>query len=461
MKNRLLITTLIAASCLLTVGLPSVATAMTDEDFKALQQQMQQQAQQIQELQKAHQADQQEIQSLKQLVGATQQAATATQQKIEETQKKVAETQKQVVATQHAAADAAAKAAAVTGPDAKQNFLIVGDAEVQFGKTEGQHSAFVQTDFAPIFLFRATDKVLFEVGFDIMLQNGAQNTTDGTHDSGSTASLGLSFATLDYVFNDYVTVLAGDMLLPLGTYSERGAGWLNKIPDSPLARDVLPGSGVGLQLRGALPIGNSGQALTYAVYGANGPSSTNVTATASDLDLGGNVGLTSDGKTTNLHGSPSAGGRVGWFFPWQAHWDVELGVSGQAGTWNDADNKLWSAFVFDGALHLSPNFEVKGEYVNTWVESTDHGTFTPRGWWVQAGYKLAGLQLELPLINSTELVSRYDTKRDGLGVRTERYTAGYVYYITNTLWFEGDYEFLNSNDPTAKNNFVFQLSYGF
>ena len=67
MKNRLLITTLIAASCLLTVGLPSVATAMTDEDFKALQQQMQQQAQQIQELQKAHQADQQEIQSLKQL----------------------------------------------------------------------------------------------------------------------------------------------------------------------------------------------------------------------------------------------------------------------------------------------------------------------------------------------------------------------------------------------------------
>ena len=458
MKSHYLISTLVISSCVLAVNLPRTAVAITDEEFRAVQQQMQQQAQQIQDLQKARQDDQQEIQRLKQQVGAAQQATTATQLKVEETQKKVAETQKQVAATQQTAADAAAKAAAVTGPDAKQNFMIVGDAEVQFGKTEGQHSAFVQTDFAPIFLFRATDKVLFEVGFDIMLQNG----TTGTHDSGSTASLGLSFATLDYLFNDYVTVVAGDMLLPLGTYSERGAGWLNKIPDSPLARDVLPGSGVGLQLRGALPIGTAGQALTYAVYGANGPSSSDGTAAHDQLDLGGNVGFTADSKAANLHGSPSAGGRVGWFFPWQAHWDVELGVSGQAGAWNDADNKLWSAFVFDGALHLSPNFEIKGEYVNTWVETTDRGTFTPRGWWVQAGYKLAGLQLELPLINSTELISRYDTKRDDvLGMRTERTTVGYVYYITNTLWFEGDYEFLNSNDPAAKNNFVFQLSYGF
>jgi hypothetical protein len=30
------------------------------------------------------------------------------------------------------------------------------------------------------------------------------------------------------------------------------------------------------------------------------------------------------------------------------------------------------------------------------------------------------------------------------------------------LWFEGDYEFLNSSDPTmASNQLLFQLSYGF
>jgi hypothetical protein len=198
------------------------------------------------------------------------------------------------------------------------------------------------------------------------------------------------------------------------------------------------------------------------VYGVNGPSSSDGTANSGQLDLGGNVGLTAGGNTMNLHGSPSAGGRVGWFFPWQAHSDVELGASGQAGTWNDADNKLWSAFVFDGALHLTPNVEVKGEYINTQVESTDRGTFTPRGWWIQAGYKLAGLQLDFPMINNLELVGRYDTTNDGLGTWMDRYTAGYVYYITNTLWFEGDYEWVKSSDPTqANNNLIFQLSYGF
>jgi hypothetical protein len=293
-----------------------------------------------------------------------------------------------------------------------------------------------------------------------MLQNGLNPS--GTHDSGSATSVNLSFATLDYLFNDYVTVVAGEMLLPLGTYSERGAGWLNKFPDDPMPRDVLPDAGIGLQLRGAQAIGDSGQSVTYAIYGVNGPSSSDGTANSSQLDLGGNVGLTSGGNNANLHGSPSAGGRVGWFFPWQPHWDVELGVSGQAGTWNDADNKLWSACVFDGAMHLSPNVEIKGEFMNTWVESTDRGTFTPHGWWIQAGYKLAGLQLDLPLINSTELVARYDTKRDGLGLRIERESVGYVYYISNTLWFEGDYEFVNSNDPSqANNNLIFQLSYGF
>jgi len=424
----------------LTIGCVS-ALAVSDEDFQKMQQQ-------IQDLQKAHQEDQQEIQRLKEQVGSTQKTTAETQQKVEAAEKKAEEAQQ----------TAAAATPAATGPEARQNFMIVGDAEVQFGKTEGQHSAFELADFAPIFLFRATDKVLFEAGFDVILQNG----TTGSHDSGSGNSVSLSFGTLDYVFNDYVTVVAGDMLLPLGTYSERAAGWLNKIPDSPLPRDVLPGAGVGLQLRGALPVGESGQAVTYAVYGVNGPSSTTNTSNAGDLDLGGNVGLTSGGNSANLHGSPSAGGRIGWFLPWRAHWDAELGVSGMSGTWNDGDNKQWSAFVFDGALHLSPNFELKGEYVNTWVESTDHGTFTPRGWWIQAGYKLAGLQLDLPLINSTELVARYDTKRDGIGTRTERYTLGYVYYITNTLWFEGDYEFVNCSDHSqANNNLVFQLSYGF
>jgi hypothetical protein len=302
------------------------------------------------------------------------------------------------------------------------------------------------------------------------------NNTDinGNRAPGSSTSVNLSFATLDYVLNDYMTLEAGEMLLPLGTYSERNAGWLNKIPDDPLVcDDLIPGSGIGAQLRGAIPVGESGQMVTYSAYAVNGPSSgaSNSIADAGALDLAGNVG-----DTPNWHANPSGGGRLGWFYPWKPQYDIELGLSGQTGQWSDSGNRSWSAGVVDAALHLGPNIEVKGEYINTWVESDDIGTIDPKGYYIQASYKLAGLNLELPYINNVELVSRYDREDDdglfggGAGVtKTDRYTAGGVYYFSDTLLFEADYEWWVShgpsqqpfNAPGAPTSFVLQLSYGF
>jgi hypothetical protein len=321
--------------------------------------------------------------------------------------------------------------------------------------------------------------VLFEAGFDIKLQNGSvplMNTPAGnpvTGNSGATTTFDMSFAQLDYLFNDYVTFVAGDMLLPLGTYTERGAGWLNKIPDDPLSRGVLPSSGIGAQLRGALPVGQSGQSVSYAAYLVNGPGSVDGSGKANtfdvntnmipNLDLGGNVGFDSNGNSIgNFHGAPAGGGRIGWFCPWKPHYDLELGVSGMASQWDSAGSLLWSAAVADAALHVGPYVEVKGEFMYSWQQTSDSGTLTPWGWWIQAGYKLSGLNLELPLINNLELVGRYDTIRDGFGITTDRWTVGYVYYFSNTLLFEGDYEFLHSNDPAqAHNQLIFQLGYGF
>jgi hypothetical protein len=372
------------------------------------------------------------------------------------------DTQKAVTNAQQKADEAVVKAqavpvaAAAPSAQATHNFMVVGDAEVQFGKAAGEHSAFALADFAPIFLFRASDMVLFEAGFDVLLQHGTDPLSG--HPAGSSTSVSLSFAQLDWVVNDYVTFVGGDMLLPLGTYSERGAGWLNKIPDNPLARDLLPGSGVGVQLRGAVPVGVTGHMLTYSVYGVNGPSSMDGTGNNDQLDLGGNVG-----DIPNLHAHPSGGGRLGWFYPFKPHYDVEIGISGQTGEWDDAGKRRWSAGVLDAAVHISPYVEVKGEYIHTWQETDNIGTIRPRGWWVQAGYKLAGLNLEAPLINNVELVGRYDNKNDDVGMNLDRYTVGFIYYITNTLWFEGDYEFLHNRgvDPVSPNSFVLQLSYGF
>jgi hypothetical protein len=145
------------------------------------------------------------------------------------------------------------------------------------------------------------------------------------------------------------------------------------------------------------------------------------------------------------------------------HYDLELGVSGQTGQWSDSGNHQWTASVVDAALHAGPNVEVKGEYVQTWFGSDDLGQIHPHGWWTQAGYKLAGLNLELPYINNVELVGRYDNLNDAQGTRTERYSAGCVYYFSGTFLFEADYEWLRSHGPAAlpPNDFILQLSYGF
>ena len=442
-----------AAGCVLGMFAPQPASAVvSDDDFNALKSE-------VQQLQQERTQDKQQIQNLQQQLGETQTLATNAVVK----------------------ADAVAQAQATPPRNALHNFSMVGDAEIQYVKTygNGTHNGMVMADFAPIFLYRANDSILFEAGFDVMLQNGSgsgtmtHSLTPYTHDGGSFTTVSMSFGQLDYIFNDYITLCAGDILLPLGTYSERTAGWLNKIPDDPLGREFLPGSGVGAMLRGAVAVGDSGHSVNYSAYVVNGPSSMDGSAHVGtldgsgnlipNLDLGGNVGIQNSGNTGNLHSSPTIGGRIGAFYPWAAHQDVEIGVSGQTGVWDDTGDHPYSAGVLDAALHLGPNFELKGEFINAWYGTSDAGTIHPWAIWAQAGYKLAGLDLDMPVISDIELVGRFDKEHDGLGTATDRYTVGFIYYITNTLLFEGDYEFIHSRGPGAMppNMLMLQLSYGF
>ncbi|HEY5041477.1 MAG TPA: hypothetical protein VIK53_05685 [Verrucomicrobiae bacterium] len=441
MKMRRKTFELVAAGCVMGMIFPlHVSAAVSDADFNALKNLVQQMNGKLESLEQTNETDQQTIRQLQQQLGETQKTA------VDAEQKSIAAAQTQTLPR-----------GPIDEATVNHNFLMLGDAEIQYVKASGQNGSFLLADFAPIFLYRAGDNILFEAGFDFGLQNNAPGG------SGYTTSVNLSFAQLDYVMNDYVTLCAGDILLPLGTYTERGAGWLNKIPDDPLAVDLVPGSGVGAELRGAVPIGDAGKFFNYSVYGVNGPGSADETGNAGALDLGGNVGIRSDGVTSNLHGNPSGGARLGVFlpFPYKPHYDLELGISGQSGEWDNAGQHLWTAGVLDAALHLGPNFEAKGEYIISRFGSDDLGLIHQSGWFLQAGYKLAGLHLELPGINNVELMGRYDNIDDGLGTTTDRYTAGYVYYFTSTFLFEGDYEFVHSTDPTQVNQLILQLSIGF
>lgn len=420
---------------------PQAAAQVREADFKALQAAVAKLSEEVQSLkatntvaEQMHALDVQQIQQLQQKLAETQQTAADTAQRV------AATTQAQPLPR-----------VPIDETTVNHNFQILGDAEVQYAKQSGGNGSFYLADFAPIFLYRGGDNILFEAGFDTTIGNNAPNT-NGV--GGYTTTFNLSFAQLDYVLSDYLTLCAGDMLLPLGTYAERGAGWLNKLPDDPLARQFLPDAGVGAQLRGAVALGDAGKILNYSVYGVNGPSSMDGTGSASQLDLGGNVG-------PNLHADPAGGGRLGVFLPFKPRYDLELGLSGMAGKWDSSDTHLYTAGVVDAALHLGPSFEAKGEYIRTRYGTDDLGLITQEGWWSQVGYKLAGLNLELPGVNNLELVGRYDSLHDGQGTSTRRYSVGYVYYLTSALLFEGDYEFLHSTDPSQVNQLVFQLSYGF
>ncbi|MEP6673355.1 MAG: hypothetical protein ABJF10_29670 [Chthoniobacter sp.] len=417
---------------------------MSDEDFNALKEAVQKLTEKVQTLEGVHEEDQAKIRDLQ---SKHDEAPLPAAQQVPD-------------AKQFVPPSTGLEAPAATdlgGPLATHSFTIVGDAEVQFAKIAHKHGAFAFADFAPIFLFRANENILFEAGFDFVLQNNAPGG------SGYTTTVNLSFATIDYLLNDYVTVTGGNMLLPLGTYSERSAGWLNKIPDNPMVRDILPGTGVGAQLRGAIPVGDKGSSVTYSAFAVNGPGSVDGTGNAGQLDTGGNVGLTLAGDTANLHGGMGWGGRIAFFHPWKAQHDLEVGISGMSSSWDDAGRRQYTAGVVDLAMHLGPSVEIKGEYVHTWVETDDLGTIKPNGWWVQAGYKLSGMLPDVPYLNNVELMGRYDTLSDAMGTRTNRGTVGAVYYLSNTLWLEGDYEWTGNHgpNPAPSNSLIFQLSYGF
>ena len=83
----------------------------------------------------------------------------------------------------------------------------------------------------------------------------------------------VEFAQFDIFLHDYVTLVAGKFLSPVGQYQERlHPAWINRLPSSPpgFGHDGLqPGAEVGVQLRGGIPAGRG--RFTYALGIGNGP----------------------------------------------------------------------------------------------------------------------------------------------------------------------------------------------
>jgi hypothetical protein len=145
----------------------------------------------------------------------------------------------------------------------KTQFMIRGYGHTGFESIKSgdeKESTFLGSAFAPIFLFKHSDRLMFEAELEFVLE-------------GNSLDVGLEYADVMYVLNKNMTVRAGKFLLPFGTFMERfHPAWINRLPTRPLGfghDGIAPASGIGVELRGAFDLG--GPSLNYSAYLTNGP----------------------------------------------------------------------------------------------------------------------------------------------------------------------------------------------
>lgn len=145
----------------------------------------------------------------------------------------------------------------------KTQFMLRGYGHTGFEYMDSDdetESTFLGLTYAPIFLYKHSDRLMFEAELEFELE-------------GNELEIGLEYADVMYVLNKNMTVRAGKFLLPFGTFMERlHPAWINRLPTRPLGfghDGIAPSSGIGVELRGAFDLG--GPKLNYSVYSTNGP----------------------------------------------------------------------------------------------------------------------------------------------------------------------------------------------
>ena len=183
------------------------------------------------------------------------------------------------------------KSAASTAPG-NTAFVLTGYGFTGYSDAPGAPSSF-NAGFSPIFLWRPSQRVLFEGEIEVELEEGE-------------AHFGLEYADVAYLVHDFATVEAGKFLTPFGIYFERlHPAWITKLPEAPMAfghAGLVPSSMLGAQVRGGIPVGPV--RLGYSLYVANGPA----------LDIGStdpmDAGALSAENFDDTNDNKAVGGRI-------------------------------------------------------------------------------------------------------------------------------------------------------
>ncbi len=286
-----------------------------------------------------------------------------------------------------------------------------GHTGLNFYNVDGDKtSTFVGAAFSPIFLFKYNNKFIFESELEFELE-------------GNKLNIGLEYADMMYVINNYITVRAGKFLLPFGTFMERlHPSWINRFSNKPLGfghDGIAPSSDIGLEVRGAFPVGVS--TLNYAVYVTNGPR----LKTGDDEPDEAGMLLFVNYDDNNLN--KAVGGRIGLLPFSNSSFEVGFSVY-YAGNVGDTESEFdgVDALLWAGDLSFVKQItpirgiiDIKGQYNHSQIGDAvynDPGdaaraTYTfnnqSSAYYAQLGYRpsMSGNNI----LKNIELVTRYST----------------------------------------------------
>ncbi|HED15247.1 MAG TPA: hypothetical protein ENI64_00285 [Gammaproteobacteria bacterium] len=333
-----------------------------------------------------------------------------------------------------------------------------GFASVGYVDGDNQDGSFVAGNFSPIFHFQYKDMFMLEseIEFEVL-------------DDGET-NVELEYMTIDWFVNDYVALVGGKFLSPIGQFRQNmHPSWINKMASAPpgFGHDgAAPTSETGVQARGGFPLGN--MRTSYAVYAGNGPELVaEWDGSGFELD-----GIDANGKGADRDGKKVWGGRFA-LLPMPG---LEIGVSaatGKATVTSIEDDtgtapllvneqaRDYDVLGFDGVWHYK-SFVLRGEYVKSEIGNATTGNTANaassewKSWYTQGSYQLPGTRYE-GVIRYTDFDSPSDNKDQ------EQWAIGLNYLFANNVIGKLTYESNDGKTGTRADDdkWYFQLAYGF
>ena len=267
---------------------------------------------------------------------------------------------------------------------------INGQFLTGYTQFQGQPGLFETPDFSPYFLMKLDEDWLLAASIDI--------GSDG---------VSLGEAQFNWFVNDWLTVVGGRYLTPIGFFNERlDHEWINRLPDAPLMfRQVSPQiSTDGLEIRGGHYLFDSPVKFEYAFYGGNGfqitPNQPPGLADVADLEA-------ISGGPDQLNAN-AVGGRLGLWIP---KWGLTAGASGYHNTHYlvglPGDYDLWQ---FDAGWRKG-DWDVRFEYANAFqqADAAIGQNISRSGLYAQVAYR--PYEAANRFLSKTEFVYRYSMER--------------------------------------------------